>query len=66
MHDVVIRGGTIVDGTGVDRFVGDIGIDDGRIAEVGGRLEGTRVVENQRIAPTTGLFPGAEQGLASL
>src|SRR5262249_14418389 len=28
--------------------------------------EGTRIVEEQRIAPPTGLLPGAEQGLASL
>src|SRR5215510_4550857 len=28
--------------------------------------ESTRVVEDQRIAPTTGLFPGAEQSLTSL
>ncbi|WP_416897059.1 MAG: N-acyl-D-amino-acid deacylase family protein [Minwuia sp.] len=37
MHDLVIRGGTIVDGTGKDAFTGDIAIADGRIAEVGGK-----------------------------
>jgi N-acyl-D-aspartate/D-glutamate deacylase len=35
MHDMVIRGGTIVDGTGAPAFVGDIAIDGGRIAVVG-------------------------------
>jgi len=35
MHDLVIRGGTIVDGTGAPRFVGDIAIDGDRIVEVG-------------------------------
>jgi N-acyl-D-amino-acid deacylase len=34
-HDIVIRGGDIVDGTGADPFRGDVGIRDGRIAEVG-------------------------------
>ncbi len=37
MHDVVIRGGTIVDGTGAARFTGDVAIDGDRIAQVGGK-----------------------------
>jgi len=35
MHDMVIRGGTIVDGTGGPAFAGDIAIDGGRITAVG-------------------------------
>ena len=35
MHDLVIRGGTIVDGTGQPAFVGDIAIDGDRITAVG-------------------------------
>ncbi|MAB12514.1 amidohydrolase family protein [Parvibaculum sp.] len=34
-HDLVIRGGTIVDGTGTDPFTGDIAIDGNKISEVG-------------------------------
>jgi N-acyl-D-amino-acid deacylase len=37
MHDIVIRGGTIVDGTGNASFTGDVAIADGRIAAVGGK-----------------------------
>lgn len=33
--DVVLVGGTVMDGTGADGFVADVGIRDGRIAEVG-------------------------------
>ena len=35
MADTVIRNATIIDGTGADRFVGDVTIDDGHITEVG-------------------------------
>jgi N-acyl-D-aspartate/D-glutamate deacylase len=35
MHDLIIRGGTIVDGTGGEPFVGDVAIDGDRIVEVG-------------------------------
>ena len=35
MHDLIIRGGTIVDGTGGEPFVGDVAIDGDRIAKVG-------------------------------
>ncbi|MDO8422545.1 MAG: D-aminoacylase, partial [Parvibaculum sp.] len=34
-HDLVIRGGTIVDGTGAPAFKGDIAIDGGTISAVG-------------------------------
>jgi N-acyl-D-amino-acid deacylase len=34
MHDLVIRNGLIVDGTGADRFHGDVAVDRGRITEV--------------------------------
>jgi len=37
MHDIVIRGGTIVDGTGKAPSSGDVAIAGGRIAAVGGK-----------------------------
>ena len=38
MHDLVIRNGTIVDGTGEAPYQGDIAIDDGKISAIG-RIE---------------------------
>src|ERR1700683_2164442 len=38
--DIQIKGGTIVDGTRVPRFHGDVWIKDGRIAQIGGRAPG--------------------------
>ncbi len=34
-HDIVIRAGQIVDGTGAEPFTGDLGVKDGRIVEIG-------------------------------
>ena len=39
--DFVIRGGTVVDGTGAPRRVADVAITDGVISEIGERLDGT-------------------------
>ncbi len=35
MYDLVVRGGTVVDGTGAAPFSGDVAIQDGKVAEVG-------------------------------
>ena len=42
MYDLIVRGGTIVDGTGRAPFEGDVAIRDGKVAEVGppGSIEG--------------------------
>jgi N-acyl-D-amino-acid deacylase len=40
MYDMKIVGGTVVDGTGADRFPADIGIKDGKIVEVRRRTNG--------------------------
>jgi N-acyl-D-amino-acid deacylase len=38
--DIQIKGGTIVDGTRVPRYRGDVWIKDGRVAQIGGRAPG--------------------------
>ena len=37
MHDLVIRGGTIVDGSGNPKYTGDIAIDGNKLTQVGGK-----------------------------
>ena len=39
-HELIIRNGTVVDGTGADRFVGDVAVSDGIVTEVG-RIDGS-------------------------
>jgi N-acyl-D-amino-acid deacylase len=42
MHDIVIRNGRIVDGTGAPEFIGDVAIDGGIITSVGGNAAAAR------------------------
>jgi N-acyl-D-aspartate/D-glutamate deacylase len=35
MHDLIIRGGTVVDGTGAEARTADVAVDDGRVSAVG-------------------------------
>ena len=45
-HELVIRSGIIVDGTGKDRFTGDLAIDEGVITQVGGDVgRGSREID---------------------
>ena len=37
-YDLVIRGGTIVDGTGIPRYMADLAIKDGRVAKISGKI----------------------------
>src|SRR2546422_10225342 len=37
-YDLVIRGGTLVDGTGIARYRADLAVKDGRVAMISGRV----------------------------
>lgn len=50
--DVLIAGGTIVDGTGAPQFAGDIVVKDGRIAQIGTSLQ----VDAAEVIDATGLI----------
>ena len=55
MHDTVIRGGTIVDGTGKASFAGDVAVTDGVISHVGGKAgPGKREIEANGLLVTPG------------
>ncbi|HSX81752.1 MAG TPA: amidohydrolase family protein, partial [Candidatus Saccharimonadia bacterium] len=55
-HDIIIKGGTIVDGTRTPRYVSDIAIKDGKIAKIGGLVGSTadRVLEAQGLIVAPG------------
>ena len=50
--DIHIKGGTIVDGTRVPRYRGDVWIKDGKIAQIGGRAKGV----SEKIIDADGLI----------
>jgi N-acyl-D-amino-acid deacylase len=50
--DMLIRGGTIVDGSGSARFQGDVGITDGVITAIGPSVDG----EADEVMDATGLI----------
>ncbi len=55
MHDTVIRGGTIVDGTGKPGYTGDVALEGGKIASVGGKAgPGKREIDANGLLITPG------------
>lgn len=55
MHDIVIRGGTIIDGTGAKGFIGDVAIDGDKLAQVGGDVgPGKREIDAKGLLVTPG------------
>ena len=55
MHDLVIRGGSIIDGTGALKATGDIAIDNGVLSEVGGKVgPGKREIKADGLLVTPG------------
>ncbi len=57
MHDIVIRGGSIVDGTGAEPRIGDLAIDGGLISAVGGAAgPGRREIEASGLMVSPGFI----------
>ena len=63
MHDLVINGGLIIDGTGAPAQAGDIAIDQGVISQVGGKAGPARRTLDAQGAMVT---PGWMSGLPAL
>src|SRR5690606_4642820 len=55
MYDLVIRGGTIVDGSGQPAFCGDLAISDGKVVQEGGKAgAGRREIDAKGCLVTPG------------
>jgi N-acyl-D-aspartate/D-glutamate deacylase len=52
--DLVIRGGTVYDGTGAAGRLADVGVKDGRVAQIGSLPEGERELDATGLAVTPG------------
>jgi N-acyl-D-amino-acid deacylase len=56
-YDLIIRGGRVVDGSGLPSFVADVGVKDGRITEVGRLKDGaTRTIDAAGLAVSPGFI----------
>ncbi len=46
-YDILIRGGTVIDGTMIPRFRADVGIKDGKVAKIGvnGKATADQVID---------------------
>ena len=56
MFDLVIKNGFILDGTGSDGYVADLGIKDGKIAKIGENLDGEKVIDATGLTVTPGFI----------
>ncbi|MEP6624057.1 MAG: amidohydrolase family protein [Acidimicrobiia bacterium] len=54
--DIVIRGGTVIDGTGAPGFAADVSVTAGRISEIGPGLSGDRILDASGHAVTPGFI----------
>ena len=63
MFDLVIRGGVIVDGTGRERFEGDVAVEGRRICEIGDiAASGRREIDARGLLETTLVVVATEFG----
>ena len=65
MYDIIIRGGTVIDGTGKPGYKADVAVKDGKIAAIGdlSGLEAEKVLDASGLAVAPG-FIGTEKELA--
>jgi N-acyl-D-aspartate/D-glutamate deacylase len=56
VHERVVRGGLVVDGTGGEPFEADVAVDGGVITEIGRGLSGTHSIDAAGALVTPGLI----------
>ena len=56
MYDLIIKNGTVVDGTGAPSYVRDIAISGGKIAQISEKLEGGRLIDAKGLIVSPGFI----------
>ena len=64
MYDLIIKNGTLIDGTGMPPYYADVAIQNGKIAHIGKGLvggENTRMIDARGLTVTPGFIEGKEE-----
>lgn len=56
MYDLVIKNGTITDGTGSPGYIGDIAVAGGKIARIGKSIDGKRIIDAKGLIVSPGFI----------
>ena len=56
MYDLIIKNGTVIDGTGDSAYVSDIAISGGKIARISSDINGDRIIDAKGLAVTPGFI----------
>ena len=56
MYDLIIKNGTVIDGTGSSAYVADIAVSGGKIARIANDIDGERIIDAKGLVVSPGFI----------